>query len=194
MGRRRRSASRRGLVVGDSVVLPAGPVNDSHPQLGPESPLEVVPLVGVPPLRFGMSLDEVKGVLGEPCDVHGGVSYFFGSRLRMGHPDGKVSFFEISWQPGTPPVTYKGVSVFETPAEELVEHISGERRDRDYDEFTDFELDLALWRPVLPSDYLPSDPEDEYRKGRYWMTIAIGSGGYMRKSARRVAAIRGGGS
>jgi len=64
-------------------------VNDSHPQLGPESPLEVVPLVGVPPLGFGMSLDEVKSVLGEPCDVHRGASYFLGSRLRVEHPMGR---------------------------------------------------------------------------------------------------------
>jgi hypothetical protein len=161
--------------------------------LGPESPLEVVPLVGVPPLRFGMSLDEVKSVLGEPLRERRGVSsYFVGTHLRVEHPDGKVSFFEISWQPGSPRVTYRGVSVFEMPAEELVEHISGERPDRDYDEFTDFDLDLALWRPMLPSDYLPSDPEDEYRNGRYWLTIAIGSDGYFRESARRVAANREG--
>lgn len=82
---------------------------------------------------------------------------------------------------------YRGVSVFDTPAEELVEHISGERREGDYYDFKDFDLDLALWRPGLPSHYLPTDPEDEYRNGRYWMTIAIGHGGYFRKEARRLA-------
>jgi len=69
---------------------------------------------------------------------------------------------------------------------------SGERPDRDYFEFTDFELDLALWRPTLPHHYQPTDPEDEYRNGRYWMTIAIGHGGYFRESARQVAARRDG--
>lgn len=167
-------------------------MKDSLSQLGPESSLEVVPLVGVPPLRFGMSLDEVKSVLGGPGDVHGGVSYFFGSRLGVDYSDGKVSFFQISWQPGSPTVTYRSVSVFETPAEELVEYISGERPDRDDYDFKDLDLDLALWRPTLPSHYQPTDPEDEYRNGRYWMAIAIGHGGYFRESARQVAAIREG--
>jgi len=87
-------------------------------------------------------------------------------------------------------VTYRGWSVFDTPAEELVEYISGECRDRDYDEVEDFELDLAVWRPTLPSNYEPTEPDDGYRRGRYWMVIAIGHGGYFRESARRLAAIR----
>jgi len=71
-------------------------VKDSLSQLVPESPLDVVPLVGVPPLRFGMSLDEIKSLLGEPGSVHDGV-YFFGSQVRVEHSDGKVVFFQISW-------------------------------------------------------------------------------------------------
>ena len=173
--------------------MSVGPVSDSDAQLGRHSPLEVVPLVGVPPLRFGMSVDEVASVLGEPRGERDGASYYvLGSRLRADFPDGKVVFVEISWLPGAPAVIYRGVSVFDTPADELVEHISGERPDREDFEFTDFELDLGLWRPMLPSDYEPTEPEDEYRNGRYWMTIAIGSGGYFRESARarQMAAIR----
>jgi hypothetical protein len=72
--------------------------------------------------------------------------------LQVDFPDGEVSFFQISWQPGAPPVMYEGVSVFETPAEELVEHISGERRDRDYHTFTeavaaDAAVELPAHRP-----------------------------------------------
>ncbi len=148
-------------------------------EMGPESPLEVVPLVGVPPLLFGMSGDDVEGLLGRGVTEGPGRLWYFNHRLQVDFPDGEVSFFQIHWQPGSPPVMYEGVSVFETPAEELVEHTSGERRDRDYDDFTD--LDLGLWRPMLPSDYLPTDPDDEYRKGWCWMTIAIGRGGILQE-------------
>lgn len=156
-------------------------------ELGPQSPLEVVPLVGVPPLLFGMSGDDVEGLLGKSVREGPGPGrlWYFESRLQVDFPDGEVSFIQIhcqpDWRPGSPPVMYEGVSVFETPAEELVEHISGERRDRDYHTFTDLDLDLGLWRPMLPSDYLPTDPDDEYRKGWCWMTIAIGRGGILQE-------------
>lgn len=148
-------------------------------ELGPQSPLEVVPLVGVPPLLFGMSGEDVEGLLGRGVTEGPGRLWYFNHRLQIDFPDGPVEFFQISWQPGSPPVMYEGVSVFETPAEELVEHISGQRRDRDYHTFTDLDLDLGLWRPMLPSDYLPTDPDDEYRKGWCWKTIAIGRGGII---------------
>lgn len=148
-------------------------------ELGPQSPMEVVPLVGVPPLLFGMSGEDVEGLLGRGVTEGPGRLWYFNHRLQIDFPDGPVEFFQISWQPGSPPVMYEGVSVFETPAEELVEHISGQRRDSDYHTFTDLDLDLGLWRPMLPSDYLPTDPDDEYRKGWCWKTIAIGRGGII---------------
>jgi hypothetical protein len=141
--------------------------------------MEVVPLVGVPPLLFGMSGEDVEGLLGRGVTEGPGRLWYFNHRLQIDFPDGPVEFFQISWQPGSPPVMYEGVSVFETPAEELVEHISGQRRDSDYHTFTDLDLDLGLWRPMLPSDYLPTDPDDEYRKGWCWKTIAIGRGGII---------------
>ncbi len=166
-------------------------MTDSRSGLEPDSPLEVVPLLGVPPLRFGMSGAEVKRIAGEPSRERQTQSYFSNGRLQVDYPDGKVSFFQISWEPGSPRVMYGGVSVFETPAEELVEHIGGERCDREHHDFKDFELDLGLWRPTLPRYHDPTEPEDEYRNGRYWMTIAIGHGGLMREWAEKAAAIGG---
>jgi len=142
-------------------------------------PLEVVPFVGVLPLRFGMSLDEVKRILGEPHHERDGISQFAFPSLRVDYPQGAVNFFEVSWRPGMSEVIYKGVSVFDTLAEDLVEHISGARPNREDYDFRDRELDLALWRPMLPEDYDAAEPEDEYRNGRYWMAIAIGSGGVV---------------
>jgi hypothetical protein len=65
------------------------------------------------------------------------------------------------------------VSVFDTPAEELVRVISGDLLATEAFTFESDELGFALWRPVVPSLYSLEEPDDEYRNGRYWQTVGI---------------------
>lgn len=151
-------------------------------ELGPKPTLEIIPEVGVPPVRLTMSEQEVRSALGDPDPEYPGVWYYFENCFQINFEAGKVNFIELSWCDAQFDVQYRGVSVFHTPAEELVRIISGEEAAADIDafEFTSHELDLGLWRPVVPSMYSPEDPDDEYRKGVYWQTIGIGDGHFLR--------------
>lgn len=140
---------------------------------------EVTPKVGVPPVLFGMSEADVKSVLGDPHSQAPGYLYYFEDMFHVAFKDGRVHFIELSWADTHFDVAYRGVLVFHTPAHELVEIISGEPEPVESHEYTDHDLDLGLWRPVLPSDSTPDAPDDEYRRGRYWLTIAIGDGGFF---------------
>ena len=147
---------------------------------------EVVPAVGVPPVHFGMSGDAVADAMGVPRRDRGSDEaklHYFGSAFQIGLEAGRANFIELSWSPAEFEVWYKETSVFDTRADALVARISEdcpavERENGHTVVF--YNLDLALWRPLLPSDSGPDAPENEYRNGRYWMTIAIGSKGYFR--------------
>lgn len=151
----------------------------------PVQTLEVVPGLGVPPLLLGMCDDEVKRTLGNPADESPYVWYSFGSCLMINLEDGRVSYIELNWCDAHFDVRYQGVSVFHTYADELVRIISGALPEKEDYTFEDIELELGLWRPVVPSDCDPEDPDDEYRKGAYWQTIGVGRGGFFSDRAAR---------
>lgn len=154
--------------------------------LGTRPTLEVTPKVGVPPVRFGMSQYDVKRVLGEASSEDPLCWYYFDNAFQITFDDRcTVQFIQLSWADAQFDVKYEGISVFHTPAEELVHIISGQPAETETDDFEDHELDLALWRPAVPSDYSPEDPDDEYRKGEYWMTIGVGDGHYFRTLKER---------
>jgi hypothetical protein len=64
-------------------------VADPLLELGPQSPLEVVPLVGVPPLLFGMSGEDVEGLLGQGVTEGPGRLWYFKSACRSTSPTGR---------------------------------------------------------------------------------------------------------
>jgi hypothetical protein len=91
-----------------------------------------------------------------------------------------VEYIELS-SGGPIPVIYKGIPVFETPADDLIEVIS---LDAPYDE-NDPELgysyvfpllELSVWRPVIAESRNDED-------GRYFSTIGIGRKGYYSNRA-----------
>jgi hypothetical protein len=135
---------------------------------------EIIPGVGVPPVHFGMIHADARRVLGDP-DSEDQIAWFYDECALMINFDerGKVCFIEFTWSGARCDVWYGGVSVFDTLADELVRVISGELPATEDFEFTSDELGFALWRPVLPSWHSPEDPDDEYRKGRYWQTVGI---------------------
>ena len=138
--------------------------------------LELTPKVGAPPLNFGMSGDDARRVLGDPTAEYP-LSWYYND-LQMNFDGDKMNFIQLSWsrEGSRFDVWYGGVRVFDTPADELVRVISGELPTVESAQFIDRDLDLALWRPRLPSQRSPDEPDDEFRNGEYWQTIAIGTG------------------
>ncbi len=136
-------------------------------------------------MNFGMTETDVRVVLGDPDSEEPGFFFYHECycQITFDVVEGKVSAIEFTWSGPQCDVRYRGVSVFYTRAEELVHMITGEWPTAEASEFQSDELDLGLWRPVVPSMYSPDDPDDEYRKGVYWQTIEIGA------SARPVGGV-----
>jgi hypothetical protein len=144
---------------------------------------EAIPRVGVGPVKLGMTREEVRRVMPGPCDSFlkglnpehetdafhdSGFQVFYGG-------EGPVAeYIELSREAGFR-VLYRGLDVFATPADQVLSHVSGDAASDPNDPELGYayifpDLDLSLWRPVLPER--PEDPE-----GREFSTIGIGVAG-----------------
>jgi hypothetical protein len=147
---------------------------------------EVIPLKGVSPVLLGMSREESHAAMGvspktfrkSSDDASLTDAYDEATFQVFFDEKDAVEYIELS-SGGAIPVLYKGLPVFETQADELIEIIS---QDAPYDE-NDPELgysyifpllELSLWRPAISED------EEE---GRYFSTIGIGRKGYYSDGA-----------
>jgi hypothetical protein len=150
---------------------------------------EVVPHVGIGPVRLGMSRDDVRRAMPGPCHP-----FLKGPDASQETDTFHENGFQVFYS-GTAPVAesielsrdsgfralYRGVDVFATPADVVVSHVA---RDAAFDpdhwelgySYIFPALDLSLWRPVLPES-----PEDT--DGREFSTIGIGIVGYFGKRA-----------
>jgi len=145
---------------------------------------EVLPHVGVGPVRLGMSRDEVRRVMTGPCQPfrkgpfaahetdafhRSGFQVFYGGESPV------VDYIELSRDSGFT-ASYRGVDVFAAPAERVIALFA---HDAPFDprhpelgySYIFPGLDLSLWRPTLPDS--PEDPE-----GREFATIGVGAAGY----------------
>jgi hypothetical protein len=149
---------------------------------------EVVPHVGVGPVRLGMSRDEVRRAMPGERD-----SFLKGPYSKIETDAFHGTAFQVFYGSEPPAVEYimlcrgqglqafyRGVSVFDTDADEMVRHVS---LDAPFDA-SDWELGysyifpdlaLSLWRSTVPQS--PQDME-----GRHFMTIGIGVKGCWDKS------------
>jgi hypothetical protein len=145
---------------------------------------EVLPHIGVGPVKLGMTREKVRGVMPGRCDA-------FLKVLNARHETD--AFHDRGFQvfySGEPPVveyielsrescfrvTYRGVEIFEALVEDVLAHVSVDapfdRTDPELGCSYIFpELDLSLWRPVVPAS-----PEDQ--EGRKFSTIGVGAVGY----------------
>lgn len=142
---------------------------------------EIVPRVGVGPVKFGMTRDEVRRVMRTPHEsfrkgdaevdaFHGGFHVFFSDKSN------RVEFIELC-RGFDFIASYHGTKVFSTPADEMVALVSREAAFDPDDEELGYTyqfptLDLALWRPMLPG---LSDGDE----GLVFSTIAVGVEGYF---------------
>ena len=142
----------------------------------------VQPLVGIGPVRLGMSRDEVHYAM------HAAPTPFRKDATVAPLTDAfHQSAFQVFYA-GDPPIVeyielsrdadfralYGGLDVFATPADEIAafisRHASYNQEGREFPySYIFHELQLSLWRPVASKD-------DE--SGRFFSTIGIGRKGY----------------
>ena len=145
---------------------------------------EAVPHVGVGPVKLGMTREEVHRVMPGPCKsfpkglnpehetdaFHDGAFHVF-----YGGNGPNVEYIELFREAGFR-LLYRGLDVFAMPTGQTVAHVSGDAPFDPTDPELGYsyifpDLDLSLWRPVLPES--PEDPE-----GREFSTIGVGVAGY----------------
>ena len=155
---------------------------------------DVTPLVGVGPVRFGMSRQDARDALDVPVlsfkkgpSSTSPTDAFLENAFQVFYDeDNCVEFIELS-RGGPFTILYQGTNVFETTAEELLGVVA---RDMGYDKdrpdqgysFIFPEVELSLWRQSLPED----EEDDEYvmdgeeyeKPGTYFDTIGVGTSGY----------------
>ena len=145
---------------------------------------EVSPHVGVGPIRFGMSQRLVRSLMPGPrksfrkapinpheTDAFHGASF----QVFYGGAEPVVEYIELSRDSGFCAL-YRGIDIFDTPAEEVIAHLSSIAPfDPNHEELGHSYifpvLDLSLWRPTVPES-----PEDA--EGRQFSTIGAGGKGY----------------
>lgn len=128
---------------------------------------EIQPGVGVAPIHFGMTPDEVRQMMGDPdpgsgpggAAVEG--TWTYGPLLVNTDDEGQVRYLEISNSSGARAI-YKGADVFRLPMEEAARAV-GDRLDESL--CVDFEADVGMWSG----------------DGEEWETIGVGNGDHFRR-------------
>ena len=142
----------------------------------------VVPHEGVAPVRLGMTRAECRGVMPEAPRAFrkgpggGETDAFHSSAFQVFYDaDDRVEYIELSRGRDVEP-QIDGLSVLEVAADDAVAHV---RRLGEFDaddpevgySYVFPDLDVALWRPVIPED--EDDPD-----GRTFSTVGVGIHGY----------------
>ncbi len=163
-------------------------------------PLEKVVIDGIP-VYLGMKQSAVEAAIGKG-QIAGKRHYFFDSNLAIDYDESKtVEFIEFLGGIDGPlrPILY-GVSVFESPADELVDLL----RQKNGGEIDDTErgysfafpnIGVGIYREIRPSDVAEMIEEmkadgistegneelaKDMRRANHWATIGIGAAGYYR--------------
>ncbi len=138
--------------------------------------IDVSPLVGIGPVRLGMTREEVRTALGEPNYSKGNREGYLSGLFVNFSSNEKVEFIEISKSEEFT-AYYCGVPVHDTLAGELIARVS---------KFSEFDgndpelghsyifkaLQLSFWRGTIPSS---QDDED----GCYFQAVGVGAPGYF---------------
>jgi hypothetical protein len=140
----------------------------------------IIPHVGIGPVRIGMSRAEVHSALGEPehCAPNGRECFLSGFMVDF-NENGLVEFIEIASSNRFRGV-FRGKCLHELPAEEALAHVSQfDEFDRNDPElgysYTFVGLQMALWRGTMP------DPGQDIKDadGRHFESISVAENGYF---------------
>lgn len=132
------------------------------------------------PVRLGMAERDVRALLGRPESQRDDSRWWAMSSLRVDLDEqGRVEFVEVchdedfGWR-----TLYDGRDLLATPAEEVTAVLHREQPRYEEDGYSlTCATGLALWRPVKPED-VQNEPEDEYRDGRCWSSLAVAAPAY----------------
>jgi hypothetical protein len=142
--------------------------------------VNVLPLVGVDDLRFGMKRTKVHELLGTsfstfqktPSALHPTDAWLGGGfQVFYGGPDACVEYIELSRDSGFSAMLF-GQSVFATEASQVAalieKHAPFDKSDPELGYSYVFpDLELSLWRPIA-----------EPPEGRFFSTVGVGTKGY----------------
>ena len=142
---------------------------------------DIVPGIGVGPVRFGMTPADVQGHLGAPehvrndDDAHERQSFLGG--FMVDFREGRVEFIELAKSEQFR-ATFHGASLHDLSPDDAVALVS---QYATYDaadaktghSFVFPELQLALWRPYVPDPEEPDDGDYSFR------AVSVGVDGYF---------------
>lgn len=138
---------------------------------------EIVPGIGIGPVKLGMSRDEVIDVLGASnhSNTKGSSATFYDYSFQVEFTDGKVSFIGVSQHPSYQ-LNYLGRNAFDIESKELFSLISN--RESASHKYTDTEYVfpdqiITLWDADHQYDRLGGEERS------VWAQIGLGSKVYL---------------
>ena len=137
---------------------------------------EIKPLIGVGPVRFNMTRDEVHSVLGEPESKHGNRECFLSGLMVDFDEIGKVEFIELARSTKFI-ASFHDKDLHSLLAEDAVAWVSTfgtlktDIPEAGYS-FVFPDMQISLWRGVLPED----ENDDQ---GRYFEAVGAAREGYF---------------
>lgn len=126
--------------------------------------LEILPGIGVPPIRLGTTHDEVRGAMGEPESESSVVWEYLSAALLVNFDAGRVEYIEVSNAPDVQVgAIYKGQPIFELPMGEAARLVRGHDDGKPPNPCVDGDADIGLYSC----------------DGERWDTIGVGSGDHF---------------
>ncbi|MCG8477092.1 MAG: hypothetical protein MI784_16615 [Cytophagales bacterium] len=160
--------------------------------------IQLVPLQGAGKLAFGMSRSDVEKEMGKPfrrfreneelLPDEPLIDSYFDDQWKIFYDENdQVEYMEFSaFRSEDLKVMFEQIDIFTVPAEGLVstfESVCGKTCDEELSNqpysFVFGELELQLWRSVIPEDYEPIEPDDEYGKGEFFTHLGVGRKGFF---------------
>ncbi|WP_164103817.1 outer membrane protein assembly factor BamE [Candidatus Laterigemmans baculatus] len=140
---------------------------------------EIKPKVGVGPIRFGMTREEVRKQFGSPEEGDQDREWYLDDMAIDFDASGRVTFIELAESENFRAIL-DDKCLHELAAEDAVAHV---QRIAEYDPnapevgyaYVFPALQLSLWRPVLPeNDQDPDDPT-----GRHFEAVGVAADNYF---------------
>ncbi|MBD3587361.1 hypothetical protein HHX48_16615 [Salinimonas sp. HHU 13199] len=146
--------------------------------------LEIIPLKGVGPIRFGMTSEEVQSVMKEFCGVQYRHSksketdYFFGSALEVTYDEcSRADFIGAQYYSGCGcDFEIYGIDPFDNDAKTLFEHIASKQTDDhdfDPDDYLFRDTIITLWGSEEQYDHKGGETRPVYAQ------VGIGNENYL---------------
>jgi hypothetical protein len=135
--------------------------------------------IGVGPIRLGMTRDEVRQHLGQPDGDDDEREWYLDDMAIDFDSSGKVIFIELA-ESDNYKATLNGKCLHDLPASDAVAHVTAIAPYNENDPELGYtyvfpDLQLSLWRPVIPDDEQDADDPN----GRRFESVGVGGDGYF---------------